>query len=359
MNGDAELKENDLVRLIGNLGRRGSSKVISSPRNLWCKLKAENVICLELSRNVQVELRRQMWKTYTNLGDWYDQLESFCIEYVFGENDGDGKVVVTEDQERRISNMDETKKLSMDESDEEIGGRPSNSITIAGTTISGTITHKASLSSTIMCGSTAAGEPLPVHVIFSSDAQKENMVVDYRWIADFPRVQGWYGHEVVRAYCIQLTVNEKGESVCCTSHQCLMEYQQRMWPDAADIPDNQALYNIDGGPGRVDEGALAESRTPGVYLFNKSRRKWASTMVSSSPMCELTSQHSPWISRGNTLGSRRIAKLTQSTILLPPRYPNREENTMVSSYLEERPIKQTACLHSARYFIMPFSDQQP
>jgi hypothetical protein len=75
MNVDAELKENDLVSCIRNLGTR-----ITSPRNLWRKLKAENAICLELSREVQFELRRQMWTTATNLGDWYDHFESFCIE---------------------------------------------------------------------------------------------------------------------------------------------------------------------------------------------------------------------------------------------------------------------------------------
>jgi hypothetical protein len=28
------------------------------------------------------------------------------------------------------------------------------------------------------------------------------------------------------------------------------------------------MYKIDGGPGRLDEGALAESRTRGMYIFH-------------------------------------------------------------------------------------------
>jgi hypothetical protein len=103
--------------------------------------------------------------------------------------------------------------------------------------------------------------------MFSSDAQEENMVVDYRWIADFPQVQGWYGHDLVEDQCAQLTVNEKGGSECCTLHQCLAAYQQRMWPDAAEIPGKRFLYKIDGGPGRLDEGALADSRARGISLF--------------------------------------------------------------------------------------------
>jgi hypothetical protein len=85
--------------------------------------------------------------------------------------------------------MDET-KFSMDGSDGEMGGRPANYITIAGTTRSDAATNKANLSSIIMCGLNAKGEPLPIHAMFSSDAQEENMVGDYIWIADFPRVQG-------------------------------------------------------------------------------------------------------------------------------------------------------------------------
>jgi hypothetical protein len=50
-------------------------------------------------------------------------------------------------------------------------------------------------------------------------------------------------------------------------HQCLTAYHQRLWPDAADIPGKRVLYKIDGGPGRLDEGALADSRDRGISLF--------------------------------------------------------------------------------------------
>jgi hypothetical protein len=35
----------------------------------------------------------------------------------------------------------------------------------------------------------------------------------------------------------------------------------------ADIPGKRVLYNIYGGPGRLDEGALADSQARGIYLF--------------------------------------------------------------------------------------------
>ena len=91
--------------------------------------------------------------------------------------------------------MDET-KFSTDGSDGGIGGRPANYITIVGVARAGIAMNKASMSSTFMCGSNAAGKTLPVHVMFSSDAQEENCQVDARWIADFPHVVARFGNEV-------------------------------------------------------------------------------------------------------------------------------------------------------------------
>jgi hypothetical protein len=147
-----------------------------------------------------------------------------------------------------ICNMDKT-KFSTDGSDGGIGGRPANSATISETTRAGTSTNKSSLSSTLMCGSNVAGDPLHVHVIFSSDDQEENYSIDYRWITDFPGVQGIFGHEDVHEYCTQLTMNDKGGSDCRVLNECLNGYQERLYPDADYVPGQRLVYNIDGGTG--------------------------------------------------------------------------------------------------------------
>jgi hypothetical protein len=90
--------------------------------------------------------------------------------------------------------MDET-KFSTDGSDGGIGGRPVNSITMMGVARARTAVSKASMSRTLMCGSNSAGEALPIHVIFSSDAQEESYQVDARWLADFPYVRARFGHD--------------------------------------------------------------------------------------------------------------------------------------------------------------------
>jgi hypothetical protein len=116
--------------------------------------------------------------------------------------------------------MDET-KFSMDGSDGGIGGCPANSITLLGVARAGTAMNKASISSTLVCGSNATGEALPVHVMFSSDAQEENYQVDTRWLANFPHVVARFGNEEDQEFCAQVTVNEKGGSYSRVLHQAL------------------------------------------------------------------------------------------------------------------------------------------
>jgi predicted molibdopterin-dependent oxidoreductase YjgC len=106
-----------------------------------------------------------------------------------------------------------------------------------------------------------------VHVMFSSEAQDENYSIDYRWMTNFHRVQGVFGHEGVHEYCTQLTVNDKGGSDFRVLNQCLTGYQERLYPDADDVPGKRLLYNIDAGPGRLDEESLAEKQAHGIYLF--------------------------------------------------------------------------------------------
>jgi hypothetical protein len=127
-------------------------------------------VILELSKEQHSELRRQMWMTVKNLDEWYDQWQRFFLEFAFGESDGKGGIVFSEEQERRIVNMDET-NFGTDGSDGGTGGRPANSITLLGVARAGTAINKQLFSSTFMCGLNAAGESLPVHIMFSSDAQ--------------------------------------------------------------------------------------------------------------------------------------------------------------------------------------------
>ena len=77
----------------------------------------------------------------------------------FATRGEDGNINFSSHQMRRIINLDET-KLSLDGSDGGIGGRPANVIIIKNICRSGAATNKTNVSSTLMCGSNAAGKLL-------------------------------------------------------------------------------------------------------------------------------------------------------------------------------------------------------
>jgi hypothetical protein len=162
--------------------------------------------------------------------------------------------------------MDEM-KFSMDGSDRLTGGRPENLITLLGVARSGTTMNNSSMSSTLMFGSNAAGEALPVHVMFSSDAQEENYQVDARFLANFPRVVARFGNEEDQEFCAKVTVNEKSVSDSRVLHQAITCYTQRLYPDASDLPGHRVSYKIDGARGRLDGHMLAAQCAHGAYLF--------------------------------------------------------------------------------------------
>jgi len=62
-----------------------------------------------------------------------------------------------------------------------------------------------------MCGSNAAGEAMPPHIMFSSDAKEaENYAVNAVWILSLPRVKGIFGHEEEKVFPASVTTNDKG-----------------------------------------------------------------------------------------------------------------------------------------------------
>jgi hypothetical protein len=167
-NGDTELKEATIVAMIEALLLGSTVLNIPRPRHLWRKIETQYYVILELSKEQQSELRRQMWTTVNNLDEWYDRWKSFCLEFGFADDDGQGGKTFSEEQKRWIVNMDEI-KLSTDGSNGGIGGRPANSITILGVARAGTDVNTASMSSTLMCGSNASGEAFltnPCDVLF-------------------------------------------------------------------------------------------------------------------------------------------------------------------------------------------------
>jgi hypothetical protein len=77
-------------------------KKVYDAKTLFLKLKKANAALLDLSKEAVVEMRRQIWTTYSNLNDWFDSWEKFLITHcfaseVFKEN-GEKEIIFSEEQ---------------------------------------------------------------------------------------------------------------------------------------------------------------------------------------------------------------------------------------------------------------------
>jgi hypothetical protein len=68
-NGNTELKEATILVMIEALLKGPTVMNIPRPRHLWRKINTQNSVILELSKEQQSELQRQMWKTVRKLDE--------------------------------------------------------------------------------------------------------------------------------------------------------------------------------------------------------------------------------------------------------------------------------------------------
>jgi len=153
-----EKKSDDLVASIQALVTKAAQgRKLKDGRAFWRRMQGRLSSYISLDSESLIELRRQIWTTYGNLTTWFDGWEAFMVTKGFATRGEDGSVTFSQSQMRRIINLDET-KLSLDGSDGGIGGRPANVIIIKNNCRTGTATNKTNVSSTLMCGSNAAGK---------------------------------------------------------------------------------------------------------------------------------------------------------------------------------------------------------
>ena len=69
-----------------------------------------------------VEERRLRWTTWPNLIKWFENFKAFLVEFDFAGVGDDGELTFTEEQLRRIKNINET-ELALS-GDTHAGGRP-------------------------------------------------------------------------------------------------------------------------------------------------------------------------------------------------------------------------------------------
>ena len=106
------------------------------------------------------EDRRIRWTTFQNIDLWFDGWQNFLVAHGFGTIDENGELVLEDFAASRIINMDET-CISLDGSNGNRGGRPSVTFYDKRFPQLGKATSKTALTTTMISGSSAAGEPLP------------------------------------------------------------------------------------------------------------------------------------------------------------------------------------------------------
>jgi len=85
-----------------------------------------------------------------------------------------------------------------------------NVISVRGVVHPGTAQNKSSSSSTLMCGSSAAGEPLPIHLMFASDAAKDEFfLVNAECISNIPHAFVLFSLDEKKSLGATVTVNPK------------------------------------------------------------------------------------------------------------------------------------------------------
>ena len=213
------------------------------------------------------EQRRIQWTTYNNIKMWFENWENDLVELGFAFRDEKGDVIIPKEQMRRILNVDES-CLSLDGSKGARGGRPEVVFFDPRFPQLGAGTSKSSVTSTLIAGSTAAGEPVPPHFQFSSKAQTvEGERIRNEFVKHTRTTKGKFGRSDCIEHPVTVGLNLKGGMDDEEFQQYIFNSIVPLYPDACDRPGKRVMLKVDSGPGRLSPALLALLRFHGFYLY--------------------------------------------------------------------------------------------
>jgi len=156
-----------------------------------------------------VEERRLRWTTWPNLFNWFEKFKAFLVEFDFAGVDDGGELTFTEEQLRRIKNINET-ELALN-GDMHAGGRPAVAFYDLHLPIASRSVAKSSLACTEIFGSNAAGECVPPHFQLPTSATaEEREKVRYEFLTHILDTHGRFGCAEERSWPCTIGMNEKG-----------------------------------------------------------------------------------------------------------------------------------------------------
>ena len=235
---------------------------------LFKRVQKDTAANLRRQKAKNSEERRNRWTTEGNIAAWFDNWENDLVKLGFATRDETtGEVHISPEQLGRIANFDET-CLLLSGSDTNRGGRPDAIIYDPRFPVVGLTTSKSSLSSTLITGSTAAGEALPPHIQFQTKAKSndtERISIDV--IEHCPKVKGKFGCPEQRLWPVTFGMNENGGMNEEEFEKYLRNSILPLFPDAKDKPGLRVILKVDSGPGRTNLKLLATLRLLGFILY--------------------------------------------------------------------------------------------
>ena len=131
-----------------------------------------------------------------------------------------------------------------------------------------TAVNKSGYSSTIICGSNAAGEPVPPHFQLKSLAKhEENQWISVDWFMATKNVWAQFGFEARRSFPCTFGMNEKAGMNAIELDKYITNSILPLYPDLEDKPGKRVIMKADSGPGRMNVDMLAKLRLQGLYLI--------------------------------------------------------------------------------------------
>ncbi len=136
------------------------------------------------------------------------------VDYGFATVNTNGELVFDIEMMKRILNLDET-CMSLDKGNGNRGGRPTVTYYDVRFPQLGKATSKSALTTMMIGGSNAAGEPIPPHFQFQTSAQTPDAeALCIECIRYMLNVQAAFGHEEVHSFPIARSSQQGGDGRC-------------------------------------------------------------------------------------------------------------------------------------------------
>ena len=201
-----------LSKLVNGCVNKGGYK--KTRNDLARKLQRDTAHMFDVGKANVVEQRRLQWTTGYNLNIWFGTWKDVLIDLGFAraavpEDMVEGELFFFPGQKQRVGNIDETDG-SLDETTGQRGGRPPMTFFAPDVSGGATAANKSGYSSTIICGSNAAGEPFPPHFQLKTLAQTtegQRMSVD--WFQGAKNIRAKFGFAEVQSLPCTFGMNEK------------------------------------------------------------------------------------------------------------------------------------------------------